>query len=109
MPFVFQPGHRITADRLNYGIQFGTEIIVFSSGSSSVTPTPYDAAVNKKSVTITFDEPFDSTPVVVATAESASPDVMLNLTVSSISTTGFTVTGIRSNTVDTTVQWMAMA
>lgn len=108
MPYPWAAGERITAAKLRKGIQAGVALMEFSVGSTSTTPTPYDAAVNMKAVTVTFAEPFDTVPIVVATPESGSPNVMLHCTVSGISTTGFTVTGLRTNTNDTNIQWIAM-
>lgn len=73
-------------------------------GKVSITPVA-DQVTSK---TVTFSHTFSSAPNVVATAESAYPNAVSEVTVSNITTTGFTMNLLRTTNVATNIFWIAM-
>lgn len=65
------------------------------------------AANTVYSQAITFAKPFNSTPILTATANTSAPQTC-SVSVGSVSTTGFTLYFHRSTAVDTNVQWQAI-
>ncbi|MBQ8570269.1 MAG: H-type lectin domain-containing protein [Kiritimatiellae bacterium] len=57
---------------------------------------------------VTFAKAYASAPVVTLTAGSSAPGVVAEVTVSNITTTGFTICVYRTNTSVTTIQWIAV-
>lgn len=73
-------------------------------GKVSITPVA-DQVTSKA---VTFSHTFSSAPNVVATAESAYPNAVSEVTVSNITTTGFTMNLLRTTNVATNIFWIAM-
>ena len=74
------------------------------TGTVFVTPV----ANTPTSVAVTFPTAFATTPVVVASASSASPgSEVKEISVSSVTTTGFTAWIYRTNTTDSAILWIA--
>lgn len=76
------------------------------SGSVQV-PLSGSAAPYKGSVNVTFTNAFSSIPNVVLTPVGSTPEDLKGLTVSNISTSGFTINIAKGSNFATTVQWMA--
>lgn len=73
-------------------------------GKVSITPVA-DKVTSKA---VTFSHTFSSAPNVVATAESAYPNAVSEVTVSNITTTGFTMNLLRTTNQVTNIFWIAM-
>ncbi|MEU0306866.1 hypothetical protein [Streptomyces cyaneofuscatus] len=91
MPFAWQPGHRITAERLSQAdYQKGTVPVTWTGGTAGTWVQ----------VDVTFTTPFPSVPVVVATPQASIPSVGGTTTlmwgVSGVTTTGFSLRALRS-------------
>ncbi|MEU3203578.1 H-type lectin domain-containing protein [Streptomyces cyaneofuscatus] len=91
MPFAWQPGHRITAERLAQAdYQKGTADVTWTGGTAGTWVQ----------VDVTFPEPFDSVPVVTVTPQANAPSVggttTLMWAVSGVTTTGFSIRAFRS-------------
>lgn len=110
MPFAWQPGHRITAGRLRAGMLAGTAVLDFSTGTTvTAGSSPFDVDVLRKSVAVAFPVGFFATvPAIILTAESTVPGVLLEVTYSGQSTSGFTLNGCRQTDAATTVSWLAV-
>ena len=76
----------------------------FQYGKISVSCT----ANQVSTANVTFGREYKTMPIVVATAGSSSPGtVVQEVSVSNITYTGFTVCVYRTNTSETSIQWMA--
>lgn len=62
----------------------------------------------KVDVKVTFPHPFDKPPVVMLTTQTSVPD-NVNVGTYGITTDGFTIVHVRSNTTSTHVDWIAFA
>ena len=61
------------------------------------------------SANVTFEKTYASAPVITLTAGSSAPGTAVTeVTVSNVTTTGFTVNVYRTNTSITTIQWIAI-
>lgn len=77
-------------------------------GSDSITPTAANTATSKQ---ITFAEPFPSgtIPTVFISAETSSPGtVVKGISIDDPSSTGFTAWIIKTDTAETTFNWLAI-
>lgn len=116
---VTQEGTLLDADSMNSAVQDivdssidgitlttgGTlQVRNIQSGSVLITIT---ATNQTKSVNITFTEPFENVPHVVATPTTGAP-ANCSVGVSNITTTGFTLYLYRTTKVNTSVQWVAI-
>lgn len=72
-------------------------------GSTAITPTAGDTVESD----VTFDEAFSSTPYVFVSPSSSAPTAV-EVTANGRSTTGFTISFYRSNSVQTTIMWLAI-
>lgn len=80
----------------------GTEIL---SGTVNVT----NVTANKRlQVPVSFDRVFSGTPRVTVTARSASASDTIQVMVSGVSSSGFTLNLTRSSAADTAVDWIAV-
>ena len=96
-------GEAITAADLNASAYQGGAM---QSGGVTVTPV----ANTPTSLAVTFGTPFTTTPRVVATPDTSHPgDEVLGVSVSGVSTTGFTVWVYRTSTAAFPVRWAAVA
>lgn len=91
MPFAWQPGHRITAERLAQAD--------YQKGSAPITWTGGTAGTWQQ-VDVTFPVPFPSVPIVQVTPQGNIPSVggstTLQWGVSGVTTTGCSIRAMRS-------------
>ncbi len=106
-PYPWQPGMRITADRLRAGLLTGTV---------SITPTeevPASGALGaylRGTATVTFPAgAFTETPRLFLTGRSSVPGVLIECNYMGQSEAGFTVTIARQTSTLTVVDWLAIA
>lgn len=98
----WRAGEEITAARLNARQYPGGQI---QAGRVSITPS---AANVDTSLAVSFPTSFAVAPKVVVTADTSVPySEVRSVTVSDISTTGFTLWINRTNTAATPVEWLA--
>jgi len=97
----WKAGDEISAANLNgRGFPGGQ----MQTGTVTITPV----ANTPTSTTVTFPTAFATTPVVVASASSAVPgSEVKEVSVSSVTTTGFTAWIYRTNTTDSAILWIA--
>lgn len=88
-----EAGHSHTLADL--GLQYGKQAVNCTANTVSTA-------------TVTFSKPYASVPIVTVTAGSSSPGtVVQEVSVSNVTTTGFTICVYRTNTSATTIQWIA--
>lgn len=95
-------GNEITHTHLNSTAWNGPQI---QAGASSITPV----ANTVTSLAVTFPTAFSAAPTVVLTIGAGSDgDEIQEVSVASVSTTGFTIWIYRTTTTVTSVQWLAV-
>lgn len=106
MPYPWQPGMKITANRLRAGVLAGTVTINFST---SVTNTFFNAAYFRDSIAVAFPAGFfTNTPNIFVTGRSTTPGVLLEVSYSNQTASGFTAWAARSTNTSTVIDWMAI-
>lgn len=93
-------GHSVgtAVGRWNQGdllIQTGRQLITVTANQIS-------------SATVTFAHPFDAIPNVQVTSNTSSPVVVQNVTINNVTTTGFQIHQIRTNSTNNSVEWSAI-
>lgn len=92
---------------------FGSYPNEIQAGSTSITPnteiinTFYNASYWRGSIVVNYASPFAATPSVFACAQTANPGVLIEVSISALSTTSMTITAARSNTTATPIMWIA--
>jgi hypothetical protein len=95
----------ITAGRLRAGRQSGTVSVTPDTG----TPFTLGTGVTyyRGSTAVVFPIPFASVPRIQLTARSTTPGVVIEVTYSDITETGFTALLARTTGTSTTIDWEA--
>lgn len=104
-------------DNLIQGLtdQFSVFPTSIQAGMVSITPTTviantfYNASYNRGTAAVVFAQAFASVPSVMGTAITANPGVVMEVSMSSVTSTGCTVNLARSNTTATDIMWVASA
>lgn len=105
--FIIGNGRNSTTGRHNaFTVDWNGNIKAGGLDCGVVSITPTAGSVTSKKVT--FNHTFSSPPYVVATAESAYPNAVSEVTVSNVTTTGFTMNLLRTTNVATNIFWIAM-
>lgn len=106
MPYPWLSGMTITAERLRAGVLAGTATVNLST---SISNTFFNAAYFRDSITIGFPAGyFTNTPNILVTGRSTTPGVLLEVSYSNQSATGFTAWVARSSNTATVIDWMAI-
>lgn len=100
-PVSFVAGQVAAASLLNQGAGG----MVAQSGVVSITPS---GSGDPTSATVTFPDPFASTPLVYTTALATVPDLILGTGATSPTAEGVKIWLTRGSTTATTVQWVAV-
>lgn len=93
--------------------QFGLFPTSIQAGTASITPTTvitntfYNASYNRGTATVNFAQTFDSTPSVMATANTTVPGVVIEVSVSSPSSSSCIINLARSSSTATGIFWIA--
>ena len=99
-------GHTFVANEVSTAANLNSLLPPISAQSGSVRITP--VANTPTPVQVTFPTPFPVAPVVVASGyTTAVGDLVKGVSVSDVSTTGFTVWVYRTNSTAFTVAWQA--
>lgn len=109
----WKPGETITAARLRSGYASGQTTIPFESTTGRTTVDAsgslYDGPYYRQTVDVAFPAgAFTAPPVVTATAGGGVPGTVMELTITNVSTTGFTLVGARQTATNTNVWWIAI-
>lgn len=109
----WRPGESITAARLRSGYASGQATIPFASTTGRTTVPAagslYDSDYYRQSVDVSFPAgSFITAPVVTATAGGGVPGTVMELTVTNVTNTGFTIIGARQTDTNTSVWWIAI-
>jgi hypothetical protein len=106
MPYPWLSGMTITADRLRSGVLAGTVTVNFST---SITNTFFNAAYFRDSAVVGFPAGFfTNVPNIFVSGRSTTPGVLLEVSYSNQTTSGFTVWAARSTNTSTVIDWMAI-
>ncbi len=98
----WKAGEEVTAARLNARAYVGGAV---QAGRVTITPV----ANADTSLAVTFPTTFTSTPRVVVTADTPAPESEVkSVTISNVTTSGFTLWIRRTNTTATPVDWLAV-
>ncbi|MFD5184019.1 hypothetical protein ACFWMQ_15685 [Streptomyces sp. NPDC058372] len=106
-PYPWQPGMRITAERLRAGLLTGTVNI---TPSENVPASGALGAYLRGTATVSFPAgAFSETPRIFLTGRSSVPGVLIECNYTDQSESGFVVTIARQTSTATTVDWLAIA
>ncbi|WP_207227922.1 hypothetical protein [Streptomyces sp. SCA2-2] len=108
-PYPWQPGMRITAERLRAGLLTGT-VSITPAESVSATGSLFTGTYLRGTATVSFPVgTFTETPRIFLTGRSSVPGVLLEVNYTDQSENGMTVVIARQTSTLTVVDWLAVA